>query len=162
LVKRRNKKMAEIKETYTPKKYPEEAKAKLDALLAEITPTLKELDKLDTLIATTPSPTTDTLKEWARQCGGKGNYIRKKWGKIRAIMKNQKGDRYMEIKLECSTKGITFVDATTKIDAGNFVSPLRVVRDILESYVVSADNNVSNCRLSLNDKVRDNQNDVEV
>jgi hypothetical protein len=129
----------------------------------EVKPTLQELAQIDHLIATTPSPTLDMLKEWARQAIGKGNYIRKKHAKLAAASINEKDNRYMEIKLECNQKGITFVDSSTKIEAEGYIAPLRTVRDVLESYVISADNIVSVCRMHMYGQNQENvENKLEI
>lgn len=143
--------MAPEKETFTPKQYPEEAKARLQALLEapETKEAMKELDNLDHSMATTASPTADTLREWARKAIGYGNYLRKKHFKLEAACKNEQSNRCMEIKTECAQKGITFYDSAAKTDASAYVAPLRMTRDIVGSYVVSADNLISVCRLSL-------------
>jgi len=147
--------VAEIKEMYTVKQYPEEAKAKLSTLLEETKEVREFLDTLDNTIATSAAPTPEMLKEWARQAVGRGNYLRKKHAKLSAASINEKDARYMEIKLECSQKGISFTDATTKIDAEGFIAPLRMARDIFEAYVVSADNIVSVCRMHLNKQLEE-------
>jgi predicted nuclease with TOPRIM domain len=133
--------MAEIK------KYPEESKQKLEALLEETKEARTELDKLDKLLRETDNPTTDMLKTWARQSVGWGNYLRKKFKKLEAACINEKDARYMEIKFECGQEKITFADGASKIEAEGYISPLRTVRNIFEAYVISAENNVSVCRM---------------
>ena len=147
--------MAPPKETYTHKDYSEEAKTRLQEMLAETAETRELLDKLDSQLATTAAPTNDTLKEWARQAVGKGNYLRKKYAKLDAAATNEKDARYMEIKIECEEKGISFVDSSTKIEAEGYIAPLRTIRNIFEAYVISADNIVSVCRMHLASQLKE-------
>jgi len=136
-------------QTYTIKEYPEEAKKRLETLLEETKEARNTLDKLDELISITPAPTIETLTNWARQAIGRGNYLRKRWAKLEAAAINEKDNRYLEIKMECNKKKITFIDASAKTEAEAYIAPLRTIRNILEAYVVSADNLVSVCRMHL-------------
>lgn len=155
--------MASPKETHTYKEYSEEAKQKLQAIMVEVKPTLVELDELDKTISTASSPTPDILKEWARQAVGKGNYLRKKWKKLDAAATNEKDARYMEIKIECDQKGLSFTDGAAKIESEGFISPLRTIRNIFEAYVLSADAIISVCRMHLaSQQVEKNNSNLEV
>jgi hypothetical protein len=139
--------MADPKPTTTVKKYPEEAKAKLTALLEETKEARECLDNLDKLIRETASPTGETLKLWSRQATGWGNYLRKKFAKLSSACINEKGNRYIEIKLECNDLGIVFADGAAKQESEAFIGPLRSVRDIFEAYVLSAESIVSTSRM---------------
>jgi predicted RNA-binding protein YlxR (DUF448 family) len=139
------------KETYTQKQYPEESRKRLEVLLEETKGARKVLDELDTNMATIPSPTEEVLKEWARKAIGHGNYLRKKHARLESAAKNEKLARKMEIKIEFiqNNPGKTFYDNAADTEASSYIAPLRVVRDILNSYVVSADNLVSVIRIQL-------------
>ena len=154
--------MAEIKEVYSPKVYPEEAKVKLEKLLEETKETRQILDKLDIDVSSTASPTIETLKSWGRLAIGHGNYLRKKLAKIRSAKVNEEGNRCMDIKIECSKKGITYSDSATKTEASAYVAPLRTVRDIFEAYVISADNIISVCRMCLFESQKEQNNPVDL
>ena len=136
---------------WTYKSYGEESKKKLEGLLEETKEVLNRLDKLDGLIKTVSSINRVAVKEVAKQATGDGNYLRKKAAKLSAAAVNEKGNRYMEIKLECNTKELSFADGAAKQEAEAYIGPLRMIRDIFLSYVESADNIISTCRLTLND-----------
>ena len=156
--------MAEIKETYTAKTYSEEAKAKLHALLEaqETKEAMKVLDELDKTMATTAAPTTDMIKEYARKAIGWGNYLRKKHAKLSAAATNEKGNRYMEIKMECLENKVTFADGAAKSEAEAFIAPLRTVRDIFGAYVISADSIISVCRMHIQKQQDEREHEVDV
>lgn len=144
------------------KKYPEEAKAKLTVLLEETKEARMVLDNIDKAMATTATPTEVLVKGWARQAIGWGNYLRKKHAKLSAAAINEKGNRYLEIKLECNENKITFADGAAKAEAEAFIAPLRTVRDIFESYIVSADNLISVCRMHIQKQQDEKEHGVEI
>lgn len=131
--------------------YPEEAKQKLVFLLEEVKDVMKILDGLDTNMATVANPTEEKLKEWARIAIGHCNYLRKKHVKLTAVAKNEKLARKMEIKEEFikNNPGKTYYDNAADTEASAYIAPLRVVRDTIGSYVISADNLISVIRLNL-------------
>jgi len=131
------------------KQFDPQEKAKLEKLMTDIKPTLAELDAIDLAISTTAAPTVTQLNTWAREAVGKGNYIRKKQAKMKAAKKNESAQTYMELKVNSATSGAKFVSAAADRECDAYVAPLRTVRDVLEAYVVSADNIVSVCRMHL-------------
>lgn len=137
--------------TWTPKDYPEESKNKLAQLMVETKEVRDRLDKLDEEIKMVDATNRVAIKDLAKRATGDGNYLRKKLSKLAAAAVNEKGYRYMEIKLECNTNELSFADGAAKQEAEAYIGPLRMIRDIFESYVISADNIVSTCRLTLND-----------
>ena len=154
--------MAETKKVTTPKNYPEEAKTKLTALLEETKEARSVLDSIDTALHSASTPSMELVKEWARKSQGWGNYMRKKLAKLSAAAINEKGNRYMEIKLECNSLGITFADGAAKQEAEAYIAPLRSVRDIFEAYVTSADNVVSVVRLHIKADSEEQNHEVQV
>ena len=109
------------------------------------------LDQLDEEIKSVDATNRIAIKDLAKKATGDGNYLRKKLSKLSAAAVNEKGNRYMEIKLECNTNDISFADGAAKQEAEAYIGPVRMVRDIFESYVVSADMLISTCRMTLND-----------
>jgi len=129
--------------------YPDDRKEKLKALLAETKGAREALDKIDEALRTSDSPTGDQLTSWARQATGWANYLRKIWRKLEAACTNEKGARYLELKFTClqTVPKVTFADGAAKQEAEAFIAPLRTARNILEAYVLSAENVVSTCRM---------------
>lgn len=146
------------------KQYPEEEKAKLHTLVEakETKEAFKALDDLDHSMATTASPTTDALKEWARRAIGYGNYLRKKLSRLEAAKKNTESNRCLEIKIGCDANKKTYSDSAAKTEASAYIAPLRTVTNVFESYVISADNIISVCRLSLYEKIKEEGHELEV
>ena len=147
--------------TWTPKVYPEESKHKLEKLMEETIEVRARLDKIDEEIKTVDATNRVAIKDIAKKAIGDGNYLRKKLSRLSAAAINEKGNRYMAIKLECSTNDISFADGAAKQEAEAYIGPLRLVRDIFDSYVVSADMIISTCRLTLNDNNKE-QNQIEI
>jgi len=141
--------------TWTFKEYSPEAKEKLEKLMEETKEIRERLDKIDEEIKTVDSTNRVAVKDLAKRAIGDGNYLRKKLARLEAAATNEKGNRYMEIKLECSTNGISFADGAAKQEAEAFIGPLRLVRNIIESYVLSVDSIVSTCRMMLHDSNRE-------
>jgi hypothetical protein len=139
--------MAKVDPNWTIRHYPAELKAKLDEMLKETEKTRAALDNLDKTIVSTN--TGEGFKTIARAAVGHGNYLRKKLGKLAAVLKNTKSTRYLEIKFECAQKGLDFVSTVAMEEASAYANDLRIARDILDAYVVSADNLISVCRLNL-------------
>ena len=142
--------MAKIDPSWTIKTYPEDLKSKITELLKETETTRNLLDDLDKEIQTAQS--IEDFKNIAKRAVGNGNYLRKKLGKLVAGVKNTQSSRFLEIKLECAKSGFDFVSTVAQEDASAFVGPLRSARDIMEAYVVSADNIISICRLNIVDQ----------
>ena len=147
--------------TWTPKSYLEESKHKLEILMEETKEVRARLDKIDEEIKAVSATDRTAVKDIAKRATGDGNYLRKKLARLAAAAINEKGNRYMEIKIECNINEISFADGAAKQEAEAYIGPLRLVRDITESYVSSADNIISTCRLTLNDNNRE-QAQVEV
>jgi hypothetical protein len=141
--------------TWTFKEYPQESKEKLEKLMEETKEVRERLDRIDEEIKTTDTTNRVAVKDLANRAIGDGNYLRKKLARLEAAATNEKGNRYMEIKLECSTSEISFADGAAKQEAEAFIGPLRLVRNIIESYVLSADSIVSTCRMMLHDSNRE-------
>lgn len=129
---------------------PKELKDKMDELLTETQSVRDGLDMLDKAIQ--EANTIEDFKSIAKRAVGMGNYLRKKLGKLVAIVKNVKSTRYLEIKLDCIRNDLDFVSVVAQEEASAFVGPLRTVRDLLESYVISADNLISICRMHVHDQ----------
>jgi hypothetical protein len=153
--------MAEQK-TLVIKKYPEEAKEKLKKLLEETSVAREALDKLDEALQQTNSPCADDLKKWAREATGWGNYLRKKLLRLEAAAINEKGARYLEIKLECNLAGTAFADNAAKAESEAYIAPLRTVRSIFESYVKGAEATTSTCRMHFYGDQTERNNSVEM
>jgi len=148
--------MAEVK------KYPPEAQAKLEKMLEETKEIRNKLDNLDNHLLTNTSLTPDIVRDIARQAVGAGNYLRKKLAVLTAGVKNERANRYMEIKMECLTEGTKFTDGGATMESEGYISPLRTSRDVLEAYVTSADNIVSFVRMYLSSQSLDQSNQVAV
>jgi predicted RNA-binding protein YlxR (DUF448 family) len=152
--------MAETK-MYTVKKYSDEAKEKLKFLLEETKEAREALDLIDQQMRTTQNPTGETLKDWSLKAVGYGNYLRKKFKRLESAVKNEKGNRYMEIKLECNQLGITFVHSVAEVDSETYVGPIRVLRDLFEGYVLGAESVTSICKAAMYyDKKESNQPEI--
>ena len=135
---------------YTQKQYPEKDKERLEKMLGETKESREILDQLDTDLITLSVSDPENIKNVAKKATASGNYLRKKLGVLTAAVTNEKANRYMEIKLECSTNNIKMTESAAKEDAEGYVAPLRTARNVLEAYVISADNVVSFCRMCLN------------
>ena len=105
-----------------------------------------ELDKLDTKLYQ-EDLTSESSLEMARKAAGHGNFILKKYIKIKSLMLNSKNNKHSELKIEAAKSGDKFVNATADREASGYVNDLRLVRDILEAYVTAANNVVSVCRM---------------
>jgi hypothetical protein len=147
--------------TWTVKEYSQESKEKLEKLMEETKEVRERLDRIDEEIKTTDTTNRVAVKDLAKRAIGDGNYLRKKLARLEAAATNEKGNRYMEIKLECSTNDISFADGAAKQESEAFIGPLRLIRNVIESYTISADMIVSTCRMMLHDSNRE-QTTVEL
>ena len=121
-------------------------KALAEKVLLETKESRIELDKLDTQLYK-EDLTSESSLEMARKAAGHGNFILKKYVKLKSLMLNEKNNKYSILKLEADTSGSKFVSAPADRAASMCVNDLRIVRDILEAYVTSANNVVSVCRM---------------
>lgn len=113
-------------------------------VLDETKESRKELDKLDKQLYS-KELTAEASLEMARKAAGHGNLILKKYAKIKALMKNSKNNKYALLKLDAD--GGKFVNAVAEREASTYVNDLRMIRDVLESYVTSANTVISVCRM---------------
>lgn len=128
-------------------KLPEELQKRLDGMLEETKETRAVLDALDKELFSSGSPTPERLAVIAAHATGGGNYLRKKLGKLVALVRNEEANRFLAIKLEAAQANSKVTESATNMEATAYVGPIRLVREIINSYVVSADNLVSYCRM---------------
>ena len=128
-------------------KLPESLQKKLDGMLNETQETRDVLDALDKELFSLETFTPETLARIAAKATGGGNYLRKKLGKLIALVRNEEANRFLAIKLEAAQANVKVTESATSMEATAYVGPIRLIREIMNSYVVSADNLVSYCRM---------------
>ena len=69
--------------------------------------------------------------------------------KIRAEKENWESTYYNHLKLQSDVEQIKFVSAVAEKQASEFISPLRLARDILEGYVTAITTAIYTCRSRL-------------
>ena len=127
-----------------------------EKVLKETKESRHKLDELDDLIVQ-KQLTSDSMLEMARKAAGYGNSILKQYHRIKALLSNAKSDKYMQLKIDADITGEKFVSATANGAASQYVNDLRLLRDILEAYVTSANNILSVCRLHKTEQYSDSQ-----
>lgn len=131
-----------------PQKLPEALQTRLDAILEETKETREVLDDLDKELFSADSIFTPArLTQVAARATGGGNYLRKKLGKLVALVRNEEANRFLAIKLAAAQDNVKVTESATQMESTAYVGPIRMIREIINSYVVSADNIVSYCRM---------------
>jgi hypothetical protein len=137
-------------QSWEVREYPAYALKQLEGLVQETTEARTALEDLDRRVANYDgSPVPEVILGWARKASGHGNYLRRISGELSARLKNEEATRYIEIKMDCDKNGIKFISNAAEQDASRFVRHVRKARNIIEAYVVSADNIISICRMHL-------------
>ena len=128
-------------------KLPAELQKRLDEMLLETKETREVLDTLDKELFSSEQVTPEALTRAAAKATGGGNYLRKKLGRLIALVRNEEANRFLAIKFEAAQANIKATESATSMEATAYVGPIRMIREIINSYVVSADNIVSYCRM---------------
>ena len=131
------------------KQLSKELKEKLDSILVESKETMNTLDELDKVMFTSDHFTSETLTMMSAKATGAGNYLRKKWKKLVALARNIESNRVMEIKLDASQQNqpVKVAESAAQMEASAYIGPIRMTREILDGYVIGAENCVSFCRM---------------
>ena len=126
---------------------PKELKEKLDGMLLETKETREILDAIDKEMFTTDHFTPETLERMAAKATGGGNYLRKKLGKLIALARNEEANRFLAIKFEAAQQNAKVTESAAQMEASAYIGPIRMTREIMNSYVESAERILSFCRM---------------
>jgi len=130
-----------------------------EKILTESKSLFKLLDKLDSDLHTSDEELTPSqAREYAKKACGAGNNLRKKLAKIASIKLNEERNKYQLLKFEAEKNNEKFVSTVADKEASWWVKDLRLARNILESYVNSAQDIISICRMH----VRSSDNSHEI
>ena len=66
--------------------------------------------------------------------------------KLRALKENYEAQRFNQLKLEADVNGTKFIAEVAKREASEFVSDLRLARDLLEGYIEACVQAIQTCR----------------
>jgi hypothetical protein len=128
--------------------------SKVEKLLKQSKSMFKTIDKLDRDIhGFDGKPDKETVLKWARQAAGAGDYLLKKYKKLRAMKLNEEMNKYHDLKRKADTKNQKFISTVADRESSYHVRKLRLARDIFEGYVDSAKNIISICRMHNYDDV---------
>jgi hypothetical protein len=112
-------------------------------------------EKLDALDEKLKKGNIDYIED-AKIATGHGNFILKRYKKVKALKKSKDDEKYLDLKLKTKDDE-KFVATSANREASAYVGELRLLRDILEGYVEATNNIMSVCRLERKDKESEKQ-----
>ena len=64
-----------------------------------------------------------------------------------ALARNEEANRFLAIKFEAAQQNAKVTESAAQMEASAYIGPIRMTREILDGYVIGAENCVSFCRM---------------